>query len=65
MPDEQQLGSRPRMLGNEMTSPVERGAVDPTRGEAERIELGAQHVGDATHTGEVHRAAVDVDDALQ
>ena len=48
-----------------MSGALERRTVDPSRGEAEGIELGAEHVADAAHAREVHRAAVDVDDALE
>ena len=64
-PMSRSFGPGPGMLGHEMSRAVERRRRRPTRREAERVELAAQHVGDATHAGEVHRAAVDVDDALQ
>src|SRR5512132_1380230 len=49
MPDEQKLGPRARVLGDEMSGALERRTVDPSRREAEGIELGAEHVADATY----------------
>ena len=64
MPDEQQFRTGPRVLGDEVAGTMKRSAIYPSRGEAERVQLDAQHVGDSADTGEVHRPAVDVDDAL-
>ncbi len=63
--DEQYLLARPRMFGDEMAGAAKRCAVDPPRLKPERVELRAQYVGDLPDAGEVHRAAVDVDDALE
>ena len=65
VPDEEYLGSGPRMLGDQVAGAMERRAVDPASREAERVELRPEHVADLTHAGEVHRAAVDVHDALE
>src|SRR5579884_373777 len=53
------------MLGDQVARAMKRAAVDPTRLEAEGIELGPKHVTHATHAGQIQRAAVDVDDLLE
>src|SRR5205085_10407450 len=63
--NEQQLRSWSGVLGDEMPRTMKRRAVHPVRGEAQRVELDTEHVGDATNAAEIHRSAVDVDDALQ
>src|SRR5262249_17830987 len=65
MPDEQQLRAGTRMLGDEMPGPLEGLPVDPGRLEPECVELRAKDVADLPHSCEIHRAAVDVDEALQ
>ena len=65
VPDQQYVRAAPLVLGNEVAGTLERGAIDPPRGEAERVELLAHHVTHGAHAGEIHRPAVDVDDALE
>src|SRR3982751_6703896 len=65
MSNEKELGAGARVLGDEMSRAMKRRAVDPTRREAEGVQLDAQHVAYAPHTGKIHRAAVDVDNTLQ
>ena len=65
MSDQQHAGSGPLTLGDEMAGAIERCSVNPARREAERVELPAKDVADRAHAGEVHRAAIDVDDALE
>ena len=63
--DEQDARSRARMIGDEMSRALERGAVDPSRAEPERIELGTERAPDFSDALEILRAAVDVDDTLE
>jgi hypothetical protein len=65
MPDQQELLTGSAMLGDQVAGAMERCTIDPLGGEAERIELRAQHVAHLVHAGEVHRAAVDLDQALE
>ena len=51
MSDEQDARSGARMIGDEMSRALERGAVDPPRVEPERVELGAEHASDLAHAG--------------
>ena len=60
-----QLRAGPRMFGDEMARALERRTVDPPRGEAQRVERRTQGIGNPSNAREVHRAAVDVDDALE
>ena len=54
-----------RMLGDQVTGASERCAVLPAHLEAERLEPRPQHVRDLAHAGEIHGAAVDVDDLFE
>ena len=53
------------MARDQMTGALPRAAVDPLGLETEGRELRLEHAADAAHAFEVHRAAVDVDDALE
>ena len=59
------FGPAPRVLRDQVPGALERGAVDPPRLEAERVELLQEDLADLLHALEVLRAAVDVDDALE
>ena len=63
--DEQHARPLAGALGHQVARPIERRAVDPARGEAERAQFRAEDVADLPHAREVHRPAVDVDDAFQ
>src|SRR5262249_31358946 len=52
----------PGTLGDEVAGATETAAVDPAGLEAERLELRTQDVRHCAYAGEVHRAAIDVDD---
>ena len=45
-------GPRPAALRDEVPGALERGAVDPAHGEAERFELAAEDLADCAHAGE-------------
>jgi hypothetical protein len=63
--DEQHLGPAAGPLGDEVPGAAEGGAVDPAGGEAEGCQLRRHEVGDRADAGEVHRAAVDVDQPFE
>jgi len=63
--DQQHVAAAARMLGDEMAGAPERRAIFPAHLEAERLEARPQDVGDPAHAGEIHRAAVDVDDLFE
>src|SRR5205814_1739957 len=65
MPDEQDLRPGRPMLADQMARPADGGLIDPLRAEANAIELGAEDPSDLADTLQVHRPAVDVDDALE
>lgn len=53
------------MLGDEVTGPLEPGAVHPPRCEAECIELRAKDISDLTNSGNVERSTIDVHQSLE
>jgi glutamate carboxypeptidase len=64
--DEEALPARPPTLGEEVSRSIHLGGhLDPTRLEAEGLQIGLQDLADPADAGLVHRAAVDVDQALQ
>ena len=65
MTDEQESPAAAGMIGDQVARALERRAVDPSRLEAKLLELGGEELADLPHAGEVLRAAVDVDRALE
>jgi hypothetical protein len=61
MADQQQLLAAPGMARHEVTGPARRLHVDPLHLEAQRLQLGADHVADLPDALGIERAAVLVD----
>jgi hypothetical protein len=59
------LGPLRAALGDQVPGPAPRRSFDPAGAKAESIQLGGEHRRDGLHAGEVHRAAVLVDGALE
>ena len=63
---EEPLAARAHPLGDEVAGPLERERHrHPPHVEAQRFQLGGEEVGDGAYAARVHRAAVDVDQALE
>jgi hypothetical protein len=65
MADQQYLRRRSGMRRDQMPGALPRRAIHPAHREAERFQLGPEHGADSLDAGDVHRAAVDVDDTLE
>ena len=63
--DEEKSLARPRPLCDEMPRTPKWRAIDPARGEAQRLELGAEQFAHGANAGKILGSAVDVDCALE
>ena len=65
VPNQQESRPGTGVLGDQVAGALERCAIDPSRGKAQRIEFLSEDGANLAHSGEVHRTAVDVDKAFE